>query len=289
MDHDYIEQFDIVTRYVTRRLTAEEAEQFEEHFVDCPQCIDRLQTTRDISQGVRLIVAERATMAEGEGEQQAPRFFVRWFSRRTWAFTACGLLLLSVLILTVAVVQILRLRHEAAQAKSEAADLSHRHNEDQQSSLEAAQERREAEEELKGRIERLESDLQQAQTRRDDQAGESGNWPKPVVNLSIVVLSSDRGPAANEIELPRTPTNFVISLPLEGAARRAAYRVTIFKAQRPIWESHNLKPDRDNALTIGFDSRFFQPGEYSLQVEGLPRKPGSDEVTNYPFRVRKRP
>jgi hypothetical protein len=289
MDHDYIEQFDIVARYLARRLTAEEAEQFEEHFVDCPQCIEHLQTTRDISQGLRLVVAERAATAEGGGEQPPSWFFVRWFSPRTWALTACGLLLGSVLILTVAIVQILRLQHEVAQAKSTAADLSRRHDEDQQSALAAAQERREAEDELRGRIERLEADLQQAQTRRDDQAGTTGTWPQPMVNLPIVVLSADRGPTANEIELPRTPMNFVISLPLEGETRHAAYRVTIFKDQRPLWESRRLRPDRENALTIGFDSRFFQPGEYSLQVEGLPRKAGSGEVANYPFRVRKRP
>src|SRR5947199_5746092 len=105
MEHDYIEQFDIIDRYLRRRLVEEEVELFEEHYIDCPQCIDRLQTTRDIAQGLRLFALQQAARLNSDTEKSSPGFLVRWFSHRAWAFTACGLLLGIICILILATLQ----------------------------------------------------------------------------------------------------------------------------------------------------------------------------------------
>ena len=287
MDHEYIDQFDIIHRYLTRRLIPEEVEQFEEHYIDCPQCVDRLQTARNITQGLRRLTVLQALQKEGDAEKRSPWFFVPWFSRRAWAISACGLLLGIIGVLILATVQIFLLRQEAARAKSAAADLYRLHNEDQQSALAAAQAQKETEQELRGRIQQLEADLQKAQPERDKQAGPSPAWLQPIVNLPIFVLTSERGSPVAEIILPRTATNLVIALPLEREAKYRTYHVTLFKDQRALWENRNVRPDKDNALTLGFNSSFFQPGRYQLQVEE--GAPDSGKMTIYPFQVSKRP
>jgi hypothetical protein len=74
---------------------------------------------------------------------------------------------------------------------------------------------------------------------------------------------------------------------LERKAQSRTYRVTVFKDARSIWESRDVKPDADNALIIGFNSRLFQPGKYRIQVEGNAPAPNSEQPTNYPFRISK--
>ena len=42
IDHQYIEANRIPERYLGRTLAADEQRRFEEHFADCPECLDRL-------------------------------------------------------------------------------------------------------------------------------------------------------------------------------------------------------------------------------------------------------
>ncbi len=42
MEHAYIDEHSIAERYISRRLTAEEREEFEKHLVDCQECADRI-------------------------------------------------------------------------------------------------------------------------------------------------------------------------------------------------------------------------------------------------------
>jgi len=42
MEHTYIDEHSVAERYVTRRLTPEERDDFERHLVDCQECADRI-------------------------------------------------------------------------------------------------------------------------------------------------------------------------------------------------------------------------------------------------------
>lgn len=42
MDHQYIEEKNVAGRYLRRQLTPEERASFEQHFVDCAECLDRI-------------------------------------------------------------------------------------------------------------------------------------------------------------------------------------------------------------------------------------------------------
>ncbi|MBI4906016.1 MAG: zf-HC2 domain-containing protein [Acidobacteria bacterium] len=65
MDHGQIEATNLIDRYLTNRATPEECARFEEHFLDCPDCLSRLESTRGLIDGLK---------------QQPPDTF----QRRTW-------------------------------------------------------------------------------------------------------------------------------------------------------------------------------------------------------------
>ena len=60
MDHRYIEEADITDRYLIGKLPPWEHDRFEEHFVDCPECLDRLEMTRVFRRALKVAVAEDA-------------------------------------------------------------------------------------------------------------------------------------------------------------------------------------------------------------------------------------
>src|SRR5258706_14689988 len=63
MDHKYIHEFDIVERYLSRKLAEGETAEFEEHFVDCLECVDRLETTKAFADGLRRVASRGAAAA----------------------------------------------------------------------------------------------------------------------------------------------------------------------------------------------------------------------------------
>lgn len=60
MEHRWIEEHRIIERYVTGRLTADEEERFEEHYLDCPECLDRLEEADALRRGLARTAAEDA-------------------------------------------------------------------------------------------------------------------------------------------------------------------------------------------------------------------------------------
>jgi hypothetical protein len=83
MDHSYIDEHNVADCYILGTLPAEERARFEEHFVDCPQCQDRLEDAE------RWRRALKAAAAEG------PRVIA-------WPSKAVALLLAACLVLAVA-------------------------------------------------------------------------------------------------------------------------------------------------------------------------------------------
>ena len=57
MDHQTIEDSDLVEAYVTGRLADTERTEFETHLVDCPACLDRVEATQGLAAGLRALGA----------------------------------------------------------------------------------------------------------------------------------------------------------------------------------------------------------------------------------------
>lgn len=74
MDHAYIEEENLADRYVLGTLTAQERAQFEEHFIDCPECQGRLENSEQWQQALKGAVAESASGG----------IFAWWTRLETW-------------------------------------------------------------------------------------------------------------------------------------------------------------------------------------------------------------
>jgi anti-sigma factor RsiW len=57
MDHSYIAEHNIAARYVLGALSPAESAQFEEHFVDCPQCQAEIEDTRNFREGLKALTS----------------------------------------------------------------------------------------------------------------------------------------------------------------------------------------------------------------------------------------
>jgi hypothetical protein len=58
VDHLRIEEENVVERYLMGRLAASAAEEFEAHYVDCPQCLEQLELGRTLYLGLQEAAAE---------------------------------------------------------------------------------------------------------------------------------------------------------------------------------------------------------------------------------------
>ena len=94
MKHEYIEDRQIVDRYLMGRLDLEEVARFEEHYLSCPACVEALKVAEAFQAGLKRAVAQDAATA-AVGLQVG---FVSWLARVARSpragFSAAAVLLL---------------------------------------------------------------------------------------------------------------------------------------------------------------------------------------------------
>ena len=90
MNHTYIEEQGLIDRYHQGSLDPEEEIRFEEHFVDCAQCMEQLEIARGFRTGIRTVAAEDAVRAAvGTG------LLARWARGRWMGWAIAGVLMLA--------------------------------------------------------------------------------------------------------------------------------------------------------------------------------------------------
>lgn len=105
MDHNYIEEYHVADRYLRNGLSPEERKEFERHFVDCPECLDRLALAEIFRHGEdgeqNKAKVFQVVVAAPPAQTPRPRLMTEWiaqFAGWQWALilAAAGLLLVSV-------------------------------------------------------------------------------------------------------------------------------------------------------------------------------------------------
>jgi hypothetical protein len=283
MDHAYINQFDIVDQYVMGKLAAEERILFEEHFVDCPQCVARLKITRNFIQDLRLSTVQQALQTES----YAPgKVLSQMLSFKSLALACSCLLIIATAGMLLIINYIQGLQSDINQAKKDVAQWQRSYEEEKEA---ADRKHQEAEQELTQQISDLKVKLQNEQERRPDTAAESNVWIQPEINVPLFALNSVRGGEQNpinEIKLPHSHSGFLISLGLGNEGKYKDYKIMILdNNNRQIVKKSGGRPDLYNALSIGLNSKLFRPGNYTLKLNGVTKDGGSIFIGNYPFRV----
>lgn len=94
LDHGAIEASNVIERYLQGKLPADEVEVFEDHFLDCEECLEKLELSRMLYQGMQEVAAEEVT------KSWAATSLIGWLARRGRVFQgtlAMGLLALAFL------------------------------------------------------------------------------------------------------------------------------------------------------------------------------------------------
>jgi len=264
MDHSYIEANNIVARYEMGKLSVTESADFEEHFVDCPQCQEQLSTTADFRQALRAAGRHGASLQE----RQVPAGWIPGPVVR-WAIAGC--IAGAILVGTPLFFQLRRVHRvegELVQAKADAKDWQHKYESERQA--------------------------QQTPGQTESPAG-TGN-DKPPILASVFALNRVRGAdpgnsePANWVVISRQPQWIVLSLDRDREETYKQYRITLTASSgRALWNKTLIAPTAANALSVSLPSKLLPPDDYVLTVEGLSHKDTFSISGRYTFRVKHNP
>jgi hypothetical protein len=256
LDHTYIEEQQIVDRYVTGKLPAEEAERFEEHYLGCPECLDRLDLAESMQRGFKRAAGEDAARAAA-ARQLA---FVAWLARlprsRQMAVLAMAVLVVGLLPAGLALREIGRRDRELTQERQRTATGSGK---------------------LRAELAASQRDLARERQARASAVEQLAQARQPQGNVPILFLDAERGgggPSAR-LRLPSKPGWIVIVLPIE-SIHQPSYQAILRDAKgREIWRGGDLRLDERDSLSLSLPSTLLAPGDYTLAVGGLApgRKP----------------
>ncbi len=288
MDHHYIEEHNIADLYLMGKLSAEERAHFEEHFVDCQECLDRLETTEDFRAALRSVAAEEAAQPRAYVQAGLLAWGAR-FSRARQAALLAGAILLVALPLALLIRETRSARRELAQAKQASAEWQRKYEERGQASRDMAKEMQAREQQSAAQRDQLAAQLERERQERARLAEEVNKATRPQASLPVFALSVVRsrgGEPANQIMLPRSSQWIVLSLEFEPDPDLQSYRATLSTADdQRIWSASNLRPNARDALALNFNTSLFKPGNYLLTLEGLTAQGRYVSVARYPFRV----
>ena len=284
MDHQYIEEHNITDRYLLGRLRAEERSRFEEHFVDCHVCLERLETTENFRGALKTVAAEDATRRDAYDQNHAqiepsrPSAWT-WMApfRGGWQWALIGAMLLLAAL-------------PAALWMRERGELKRRYEQSLQTSERLAREIDESQRQSAEQRRQLEAQLERESQERMRLADELEKLKPPRIAAPVFILSTvrsgDAGRPVNQIALPRSAPSIVLSLELEPDPDLQSYRATLQTSEnRQVWRAGNLHPRSTNALNINLSTNMFTPGDYLLILEGLTKEGRYVPIARYSFHL----
>lgn len=255
MNHVYIEEHGLVDLYHRGELPPEEEAAFEEHFVGCADCQERLQMARGFQRGLKTVVMEEVK------EDVAKAGLLAWLVRRRWLALAA-----LVLAAVLPVLGYLAGSREAAPLNTEASW-------------------RQLYEKERRSAEGLRRRLDESERQRLAQVRETPAPPSPLANTPLFLLTAVRGEgeaAAVDVESGW----FSLAVDAGDDPRFASYRVTITDARgNRVFRQAGLKPNALEAVLLTFPAGFFKPGEHRLALEGVKPDGGSAELGGYSFKI----
>jgi hypothetical protein len=241
MDHIYVEENQIADRYVMGTLPAEEAERFENHYLSCPECLDRLELTESVQRGFKRMAGQDAAKLAAAHQLAVVAWLARLGRLRQTGVLLSALLVLAVLPSGMA----WRSAAQIAQARSSAGTLS--------AELDASR--------------RALAGASEARARAESQLAQAN---QPRVNDKIVSLGVERGEpeGGGPAVRPSASGWIVFEVPVEAPFQksyRAVLRDGEGKEVRPV---EDLQPnERNGTLSFSLPPSLLPPGAYSVTIE----------------------
>lgn len=251
MDHAYVEEHGLVDLYHRGQLPPEVESGFEEHFVGCAECQEKLEMARGFQRGLKTVVAEEVTKTG----------LLAWLVRRRWLALAA-----LVLAAVLPIAGYLAGSRDSGPVSTEASwrQLYER-------------ERRSAED--------LRQRLEESERQRVAKVEPTPAPPSPLVNTPVFLLTAVRG----EDEVPAVDVKsgwFSLAVDAGDDPRFESYRVTVTDSRGSrVFRGSGLQPNALEALVLTFPSGFFKPGEHRLALEGIQPDGEAIALSGYSFRI----
>lgn len=290
MNHDYIKEFNLIDQYALGKLAADEAEEFEDHFIDCPECVEQLDITRSFIQDLKGLAVQETLFS---GNKPAPPMTRRRHFQsqplRLWAMAVCCCVLVAGVFAFFAIRRLTQMEAALRQAKEDASAIRQQYQRGLETAAESEKQHQQARQQLAQRLDELEQKFKtEGATNQSPVRGSRA----PEVNFPIyalVSLARGQGPSPVEITLPASSSRFALSIPVEDRTDFSDYRVIILDRRGvTVFNQRGFKPDAYHTLSLSLNSNFLTPGTYDLRVEGLTPPNKWNTVGSYPFRITKR-
>jgi hypothetical protein len=290
MNHEYINKFNVIDQYVLGRLTANEAEEFEDHFIDCPTCVEQLNTTRDLVQDLKSLAVQETLVLERESVRPTRGWSLKEFvPNRLSVAIALGCIVAAGVLTFLALRRVTQLEAELRQTKEAGTVVRQEYQSSLENAAESARQLEEARHQLAQRVDELERKLKEEDGRHSpavrSSEGSESNFPI----FALASVARGQGPAPTEIVIPLSSPRFAFSIPVEDTSEFSFYRVTIVNQRgRTVLQQSGFRPDQYRSLSLSLSSNLLAPGTYDLRVEGLKPPNEWSTVGSYPFRFTRR-
>ena len=297
MDHDQIEQEQIIDLYLMGRLEPEMTTRFEEHYFHCQDCLDQLELAEKLRRGLKRVAATEAL------ERTATRQLavLAWLAR----MSRSGQLgvLMTALLVTISLPtgmlfhqsgqresEIGEVRSTLEQTRSQLADTRQRQRESQEA-LEKG--KRASRAELAAERQRFEQELEREKKIREAAEARLARARAPRKNLPIFTLSAERsagfeGEPSLRIRLTPADERIVLQLELDRPAY-PSYRAMLLRGRDRAWRGGGLLLNHLDSLVLDFPATMLEAGDYRFSVEGVPPSGEPVAVAHFTFRVDSEP
>lgn len=256
MDHAQIEEQQLAERYVKGTLLPEEAERFEEHYLSCQECLDRLELAESMDRGFKRAAREEVTRIAAVRSLAG----FAWLARLgRWRQSAA---LLAVVAISAALPGLVAWRQAKELGAVRGSLAEARRGE------EAERERAAASSRTEGEASALRTALAREREAKAEAERQLQQARQPQGNVPLLFLAVERGAGepTHRLRLPAAPGWAVLSLEIE-PPHHAPYTATLRdRAGREVWRGQGLKPNEMDSLSLSLPTTLLAPGDYTIEV-----------------------
>jgi len=285
MDHEYIEEHQVADRYAMGTLPAAEAERFEEHYLSCPECLDRLELAESMQRGFRRMASEDAERLAAARQLAVVAWLARLGSRRQAAILSF-LFVLAVLPAGLALRGLAGRDRELAETRSALESERRRAGERERGGTRSAADTAA----LRQALDASRRDLAGEREARARASQQLAQALAPEGNVPILNLDAERGgPAAGEPtqRVPRPPPagRIVLVLSVDPPLLPAYAAVLRDRQGRELWRGAGLRPSERETVSLSLPASLLPPGDYAIALEGLAPAAKPAPAGRFTFRV----
>lgn len=270
MDHTEIEDRQIAELYLRGKLSPEEAAGFEEHYLHCQECLDRLETAEAMERGFKRAAGQDAARAAATRQLAVLAWLSRLGRSRQLAALAMAALVVAVLPGLLGLREVRERERELAAARSAL-------EQERERSTAGSRTGAEAEQRLRAELEASQAERERARQALANAAEQLDAARRPQGNVPILFLDPERGGGAptHQVSLAESPGWIVLALGVD-PPHPPSYRAVLRDAKgREVWSGEGLEANEMETVTVSLPATLLAPGDYTVEVASR----------RFPFRV----